>query len=75
MEEYQDGDRIRVDIPDIGDPDHDRLHGYHGEIIDTVEDAAGEETGDDRDSVIYRVELDSGDVVDLRWRDIRPPIE
>ncbi|WP_396275478.1 hypothetical protein [Halodesulfurarchaeum sp. HSR-GB] len=62
-------------MPDERDPDHDRLHGEHGEIIAIIRDSAGETTGDGRDSKIYRVELDSGQEVDLRWRDLRPPIE
>jgi len=36
---------------------------------------AGEVTGDDRDSLIFRVELDSGVTEDFRWRDLRPPLE
>lgn len=69
------GDRVRVDIADERDPDFDRLHGQHGEITNVMEDDAGEETGDPRDSAIYRVNLRNGGEVDLRWRDLRPPIE
>lgn len=56
------------------DPDHD-LHGSHGTVSNVIEDEAGEATGDERDSTIYRVELDSGLEVDVRWRDLRPPVE
>jgi hypothetical protein len=67
------GDRVRFDIPDETDPDFDRLHGRRGQIVDTITDEAGTETGDDRDNVIYRVALaDSEEVVDVRWRDVRP---
>lgn len=69
------GDRIRIDIPDKSDPDHNRLHGKHGEITDVLEDDADEETGDPRDSSIYRVRLTNDEEVDLRWRDLRPPLK
>ena len=75
MTRFHKGDRVRIDIPEESDPDHSRLHGQHGEIVDTIGDDAGEETGDERDSLIYRVELDDGRIEDVRWRDIRPPIE
>jgi hypothetical protein len=48
------GDRVRVDIPDETDPDH-HLHGQHGEIITTISNDAGEETGDHRGSISSEV--------------------
>jgi ribosomal protein L21E len=69
------GDRIRIDIPDETDPDHDEFHGRHGEIVDVLEDDLGKQTGEDCDSYRFRVELDEGDEVMLRWRDLRPPLE
>lgn len=63
---------MRVDIPDKTDPDH-YLHRKRGVITEVLEDDAGIETGDRRDSRLYRVRLDEGDEVDLRWRDLRPP--
>ena len=69
------GDRVRVDIPDTTDPDHDRYHGLHGTVVDVLEDEAGELTGDERDDVIFRVELENEETADFRWRDLRPPIE
>jgi len=45
-----------------------------GRTVDQSHDA-GEETGDPRDSLMYRVELEAGDEVDLRWRDLRLLIE
>ena len=72
---YEEGDRVRVDIPDENDPDHERLHGAHGTVIEIQEDGAGATTGDDRDNYLVRIEVDSGETVDLRWRDLRPPIE
>ena len=75
MSEYHVGDRVRVDIPDETDPDHDRYHGEHGRVIDILEDEAGTLTGDERDSTIYRVEFSNGEELDLRHQSIRSPIE
>jgi len=74
MPQFIEGDRVRVDIPDETDPDH-RLHGEHGTVVSVLQDDAGTTTGDERDDVIYRVELADGENIDLRWRDLRPPIE
>lgn len=74
MQRFTKGDRVRVDIPDKGDPDHDNWHGREGTIAEIREDDAGRETGDDRDSVEYRVEIDDGKSMWFRWRDIRPAI-
>ena len=74
MPQFIEGDRVRVDIPDETDPDH-RLHGEHGTVVSVLQDDAGTTTGDERDDLIYRVELDEGENIDLRWRDLRPPIE
>jgi ribosomal protein L21E len=74
MTEFKQGDRVRIDIPDETDPDH-RLHGEHGEVVGMIQDSAGQETGDRRDSRIYRVRLESDETVDVRWRDLRPPLE
>ena len=75
MEDVSKGDRVRVDIPDETDPDHERYHGEHGQIITVLSDDAGSVTDDTRDSRLYRVALESGDEADFRWRDLRPPIE
>jgi hypothetical protein len=32
-------------------------------------------TGDDHDAVIYRIELETEETADFRWRDLRPPFE
>lgn len=68
---FTEGDHVRVDIPDESDPDHDRLHGREGVVVEVIRDDAGEETGDARDSVLFRVELADDDRVDMRWRDLR----
>ena len=75
MSEYDVGDRVRVDITDETDPDHDRYHGEHGQVVDVLEDEAGSLTGDDRDSIIYRVQFNNGEELDLRHQSIRPPIQ
>jgi len=43
--------------------------------VEVLEDDPHEVTGDDREGEIYRVELESGETTDFRWRDLRPPIE
>ena len=60
MPEYEIGDRVRIDIPDETDPDHCRYHGEHGQITDILEDEAGTLTGDERDSIIYRIQFSNG---------------
>ncbi len=72
MNRFSIGERVRVDIPNQDDPDFERLHGRTGEIVDLIEDDAGQSTGDERDSILYRVEIADGETVDLRWRDVRP---
>lgn len=47
------GDKVRIDIPDKADPDHDSYHGRTGDVIELLDDDAGEETGDDRDAALY----------------------
>jgi hypothetical protein len=74
MENTAKGDRVQIDIPDETDPDH-QYHGEHGVVVKILSDDAGEETGDSRDSRFYRIQLESGETIDVRWRDIRPPIE
>ena len=75
MEQYTEGSRVRVDIPDETDPDHEQYHGVHGTVVAVRGDHAEKVTGDERDSQIFRVELDSGETVDFRWRDLRPPLQ
>lgn len=70
---FEVGDAVRIDIPDETDPDHERLHGHHAEIVKIIEDDAGEYTGDPRNSILYRVRVEDGRKADLRWRDLRPP--
>lgn len=72
MKRFEVGDRVRVDIPDETDPDHERLHRQYGTIVEILEDDAGQETGDPRDSYLFSVELDNGTLEHLRWRDLRP---
>ncbi len=75
MPRFSEGDRVRIDIPDQSDPDHEPYHGVHGEIITTLSDDAGLTTGNEADSHLYRVMLETGETADFRGRDLRPPIE
>jgi len=68
----EEGSSVRIDIPDQSDPDYERLHNRFGEIVEIIEDDADRSTGDERDSVLYRVRLKNGELVDMRWRDLRP---
>lgn len=72
MTRYEIGDSVRIDIPDRSDPDFEVYHGDTGQIIEIIEDDAGLETGDTRDSYLYRVEFSDGGVGEFRWRDLRP---
>lgn len=72
MRRFEEEDRVRIDIPDESDPDHDRLHGLQGTVLEVLEDDAQAETGDPRDSHIFIVETEDGDLTHLRWRDLRP---
>ena len=74
MPEHDVGDQVRIDIPDETDPDHDQYHGKHARVVDILEDEAGKLTGDERDSVIYRIQFSNGEELDLRHQAIRPPI-
>lgn len=75
MPDWEVGDRVRIDIPDETDVDHG-LHGTHGVVVDVIRDKAGEVTGDPTDSVIYRIDIEDEDRhVDVRGRDLRPPID
>ena len=59
---------MRVDIPDETDADY-RVHGLHGEVIEIVEDDAGDVTDDERDAVSYWVAMETGETIHFRWRD------
>jgi ribosomal protein L21E len=75
MEQFTEGDRVRVDIPDETDPDHEQYHGEQGTVVASLEDHAEKVTGNERDAVLFRLELESGETADFRWRDLRPPLE
>jgi ribosomal protein L21E len=75
MKGFDEGDRVRIDIPDTTDPDHDRYHGVHGTVVEVLHDDAEAETDDERDVKLYRIEFDDGEIADFRGWDLRPPIE
>ena len=72
MKRFEIGDPVRVDIPDEADPDHDRFHGRRGTVVEIISDDADTVTDDEREGYIFRVKLDNGEAVDVRWRDLRP---
>jgi len=74
MNRIREGDRVRIDIPDKTDPDFE-FHRETGEVVAVITDDAGIETGDPRDSAIYRVNLDDAGTRDFRWRDLRLPLD
>ena len=56
------------------DPEHDRLHGSSGKVVEILEDDASVLTGDEREGQIFRIQLsECNEEVDVRWRDPRPP--
>jgi len=72
MRRFDTGDPVRIDIPDETDPDYEQLHGRRGTVIEIISDDAGAVTGDEREGYIFCVDLDDGETVDVRWRDLRP---
>lgn len=75
MADFAEGDRVRIDIPDETDPDHSQYHGEHGTIVAVLKDDAGRVTGETQDGTLYRVQIGSEQVLDVRWRDLRPPLD
>jgi ribosomal protein L21E len=72
MRRFTTGDRVRIDIPNESDPDHEPYHGARGTVAEVLQDDAGLETSDERDNHLFRVSLEDGGTVDMRWRDLRP---
>ena len=75
MRRFEVGDRVRIDIPDTIDPDFDRYHDRLGEVVEVIEDDAGQTTGDERDSYLFAMEFEEGETEHFRWRDLRPAPE
>ena len=73
MPEFAEGDRVRIDIPDETDPAHEAYHDVHGRVTAILSDDVGEVTGETGDSRLYRIELETGEMMDFRRRDVRPP--
>ncbi|QLG64037.1 hypothetical protein HUG12_09465 [Halorarum salinum] len=72
MRRFETGDSVRIDIPDETDSDHELYHGRVGEVLEIIEDDAECHTGDERDSHLFVVKLENGDIGHFRWRDLRP---
>lgn len=75
MPEYHAGNRVRIDIPDATNRNHDQYHGKHGQIVEILKDESDTLTVDQRDSIIYQIQLSDGEKIDVRHHAIRPPIE
>jgi len=75
VQRFTAGDKVRIDIPDEADPDHETYHDRRGEVVDVIDDDAGDETGDVRDSVLYQIRFEDGEEMGFRWRDLRPAEE
>lgn len=75
MQRFSVGDQVRVDIPNQSDTDYERFHGEHGTVVSVITDDVGELTGNEQDSHVYRVNLESSETMDFRRHDLRPPIE
>jgi len=67
-------ERVQIDIPDETDHDH-QLDGEHGRVVEVLQDDSGTMTGDERDSSIYRVRTDGDGTVEIRWHNLRPPLD
>ena len=75
MKRFEVGDRVRIDIPDKGDPDFELYHDRTGEVVEVIGDDADAVTGDVRDSYLFAVEFENDDTEHFRWRDLRPAPE
>jgi hypothetical protein len=42
-------------------------------VVAILEYDAGRATGDERDSLLFRVELEDDEIEDFCWRDLMPP--
>lgn len=74
MNQFEVGDRVRIDIPDVTDRDYEDFHDQEGEVVEILPDDGSRVTGDEQDSDLYRVSVDDGVTFDARWRDLRPPL-
>ena len=73
MKKPSHGDRVRVVIPDPGDPDH-RYHQETGTITNVFEDDLGGLTGDPCHNCLYTVDFDDFALgpMDFRYDDLEP---
>lgn len=53
MRRFDTGDSVRIDIPDETDPDHNRLHGRHGTVVEIISDDAGTVTDGEREDYSF----------------------
>lgn len=73
MKIFNQGDRVKIVIPDPQDPDH-QYHQKTGTITDICEDDLGGLTGETRHNYLYTVDFDDNtlDPVDFRYDDLAP---
>lgn len=66
MQRFPKRDRVRVDIPDETDLDHQEYHEGHGRTVAVVTDDMDSFTVGEQNSQLYRVAFDSGEAADSR---------
>lgn len=64
---YEKGDQVRVDIPDVDDPDH-RYHGEVGTVEEVFEDDLSGLTDDPRDDYLYQVDFEDAALGRMSFR-------
>lgn len=67
MKKPDQGDRVRVVIPDPHDPDH-RYHQETGTVTEIYEDGLGGLTGDPCHNYLYTVDLDDNALSSMDFR-------
>lgn len=71
MAKFSEGDAVQVHLPDKNDPDHDRYHGRHGIIVKKLECGVITITGEEKNSIHYRVQFSFNKKLDLPQQCIR----
>mgnify|MGYP000088283782 CR=1 FL=1 len=70
MYRFTEGDRVRIDISDTTDPDHEPFHGNHGVVATILTNDTGASADNERGNVLYHDELDDGREMDFRLQDL-----
>lgn len=64
--DYIEKDRAKVEVLNKIDLNHGKIHTEHKTTTETIEDDAGEVTGDNRDSRFLRIKFEDGETLNLR---------